>query len=150
MPINVLSTQTIGRILEGGASVCRAAGIPIAGGHTIDSVEAIYGLVALGLVHPDHVKRNADAQPGDVLVLGKPLGVGVMSAALKKGELGEAGYAQMIATTTQPEHARARPRRPARRARADRRHRLRPGRPRAGTGARRAAARCAWTGAPCR
>ena len=101
MPINVLSTQTIGRILEGGASVCRAAGIPIAGGHTIDSVEAIYGLVALGLVHPRHVKRNADAQPGDVLVLGKPLGVGVMSAALKKGKLGDAGYAQMVATTTQ-------------------------------------------------
>jgi selenide,water dikinase len=101
MPISVLSTATIGRVLEGGASVCRAAGIPIAGGHTIDSVEAIYGLVALGLVHPDHVKRNADARPGDVLVLGKPLGVGVMSAALKKGELGEAGYAQMIANTTQ-------------------------------------------------
>ncbi|MFI4931934.1 MAG: selenide, water dikinase SelD [Burkholderiales bacterium] len=101
MPINVLSTQTIGRILEGGTSVCRSAGIPIAGGHTIDSVEAIYGLVALGLVHPRQVKRNADAQPGDVLVLGKPLGVGVMSAALKKGELGDAGYAQMIAATTQ-------------------------------------------------
>ncbi|MES2716747.1 MAG: selenide, water dikinase SelD [Pseudomonadota bacterium] len=101
MPINVLSTATIGRVLEGGAAVCRAAGIPIAGGHTIDSVEAIYGLVALGLVHPDHVKRNADARPGDVLVLGKPLGVGVMSAALKKGELGAAGYDQMIATTTQ-------------------------------------------------
>jgi selenide, water dikinase len=100
MPINVLSTATIGRILEGGASICRSAGIPIAGGHTIDSVEAIYGLVALGLVHPKHVKRNADAQPGDLLVLGKPLGVGVMSAALKKGELGDAGYAQMIASTT--------------------------------------------------
>ena len=100
MPINVLSTETIGRVLEGGASVCRAAGIPIAGGHTIDSVEPIYGLVALGLVHPKRVKRNADAKPGDVLVLGKPLGVGVMSAALKKGALGEAGYAQMIATTT--------------------------------------------------
>jgi selenide,water dikinase len=101
MPINVLSTATIGRILEGGASVCRTAGIPIAGGHTIDSVEAIYGLVALGLVHPKRVKRNADARPGDLLVLGKPLGVGVMSAALKKGELGDDGYAQMIATTTQ-------------------------------------------------
>ena len=100
MPINVLSTQTIGRVLEGGASVCRTAGIPIAGGHTIDSVEAIYGLVALGLVHPRHVKRNADAQPGDVLVLGKPLGVGVMSAALKKEQLGAEGYAQMIANTT--------------------------------------------------
>jgi selenide,water dikinase len=100
MPINVLSTATIGKVLEGGASVCRTAGIPIAGGHTIDSVEAIYGLVALGLVHPKLVKRNADARAGDLLVLGKPLGVGVMSAALKKGELGDAGYAQMIATTT--------------------------------------------------
>jgi selenide,water dikinase len=100
MPINVLSTATIGRILEGGASVCRAAGIPIAGGHTIDSVEPIYGLVALGLVHPKRVKRNADARPGDVLVLGTPLGVGVMSAALKKGALSDAGYTLMIDTTT--------------------------------------------------
>jgi selenide,water dikinase len=100
MPINVLSTQTIGRVLEGGAAVCRTAGIPIAGGHTIDSVEAIYGLVVMGLVHPSRVKRNADARVGDLLVLGKPLGVGVMSAALKKGQLGEAGYAQMIANTT--------------------------------------------------
>ncbi|MDP3761095.1 MAG: selenide, water dikinase SelD [Ramlibacter sp.] len=100
MPVNVLSTATIGRILAGGESICREAGIPIAGGHTIDSVEPIYGLVALGLVHPARVKRNADAQPGDVLVLGKPLGVGVLSAALKKGALDAAGYAQMIATTT--------------------------------------------------
>jgi len=100
MPINVLSTATIGRILAGGASVCAAAGIPVAGGHTIDSVEAIYGLVALGLVHPRRVRRNADAQPGDLLVLGKPLGVGVMSAALKKGELPPEGYTRMIATTT--------------------------------------------------
>lgn len=100
MPINVLSTTTIGRILEGGASVCRDAGIVVAGGHTIDSVEAIYGLVALGIAHPDRIRRNADAQPGDVLVLGKPLGVGVMSAALKKGALDDAGYARMIASTT--------------------------------------------------
>ncbi|MBB4841714.1 selenide,water dikinase [Paucibacter oligotrophus] len=101
MPINVLSTATIGRILEGGASVCRAAGIPIAGGHTIDSVEPIYGLVALGLVHPGRVKRNADARAGDLLVLGKPLGVGVMSAALKKQALSAEGYARMMASTTQ-------------------------------------------------
>ncbi|MCG2593201.1 selenide, water dikinase SelD [Ramlibacter sp. XY19] len=100
MPISVLSTATIGKILEGGESVCKAAGIPIAGGHTIDSVEPIYGLVALGLVHPDRVKRNADARPGDVLVLGKPLGVGVLSAALKKEKLDAAGYERMIATTT--------------------------------------------------
>jgi selenide, water dikinase len=100
MPIAQLSTATIGRILEGGNSVCRDAGIPIAGGHTIDSVEAIYGLVALGLVHPKRIKRNSDARAGDRLILGKPLGVGVMSAALKKGELGDAGYAQMIASAT--------------------------------------------------
>lgn len=100
MPIKVLSTATIGRILEGGAAACRAAGIVVAGGHTIDSVEAIYGLVALGLAHPARIRRNADARPGDVLILGKPLGVGVMSAALKKGALDEAGYARMIASTT--------------------------------------------------
>ena len=100
MPINVLSTDTIGKILAGGQAVCKAAGIPIAGGHTIDSVEPIYGLVAMGLVHPRRVKRNADARVGDRLILGKPLGVGVLSAALKKEALDAAGYAQMIATTT--------------------------------------------------
>ena len=100
MPINVLSTDVIGRILEGGNAVCRAAGIPIAGGHTIDSVESIYGLVALGLVHPQRVKRNADARVGDRLVLGKPLGVGILSAALKKEQLSAEGYAQMIDSTT--------------------------------------------------
>ena len=100
MPVNVLSTQTIGKILAGGASVCNTAGIPIAGGHTIDSVEPIYGLVVLGLVHPDRVKRNDGARVGDVLVLGKPLGVGILSAALKKEKLDHAGYASMIANTT--------------------------------------------------
>jgi len=100
MPVNVLPPETIGRILAGGQDVCAAAGIPIAGGHTIDSVEPIYGLVVLGLVHPKQVKRNADARAGDRLVLGKPLGVGVLSAALKKEQLGPEGYAQMIASTT--------------------------------------------------
>ena len=101
MPINVLSLATIGRILEGGASVCRDAGIVVAGGHTIDSVEPIYGLVALGLVHPSRVKKNSGARVGDLLVLGKPIGVGVQSAALKKGALPPEGYAAMIASTTQ-------------------------------------------------
>jgi len=100
MPVGKLAPETIGRILAGGQDVCRAAGIPIAGGHTIDSVEPIYGLVALGLVHPDRVKRNAAARAGDVLVLGKPIGVGVLSAALKKNRLDAAGYARMIDTTT--------------------------------------------------
>ncbi|GMB79759.1 selenide, water dikinase SelD [Shinella zoogloeoides] len=100
MPVNTLSTATIGVILDGGAAACRAAGIPVAGGHTIDSVEPIYGLVAIGLVDPAHIKTNAGARPGDVLVLGKPLGVGIFSAALKKGALDAAGYARMIETTT--------------------------------------------------
>ena len=100
MPINVLSIEVIGRILEGGQSVCQMAGIPIAGGHSIDSVEPIYGLVVLGLAHPSRIKRNASAQEGDLLVLGKPLGVGILSAALKKEALSPEGYAQMIATTT--------------------------------------------------
>ena len=101
MPIDVLPLETIGAILRGGQDVCRDAGIPIAGGHTIDSVEPIYGLVVLGLVHPSRVKKNSGAKVGDVLVLGKPLGVGILSAALKKDALDAQGYARMIAVTTQ-------------------------------------------------
>ncbi len=100
MPVNQLPVAVIGEVVRGGQSVCREAGIPIAGGHTIDSVEPIYGLVVMGLVHPDKVRRNSDARAGDVLILGKPLGVGVLSAALKKGQLDAAGYAQLIASTT--------------------------------------------------
>ncbi|MDE2402363.1 MAG: selenide, water dikinase SelD [Burkholderiales bacterium] len=101
MPIAKLPPEVIGQVLAGGAEVCREAGIPIAGGHSIDLLEPIYGLVALGLVHPDRVRRNADGQAGDALVLGKPLGVGILSAALKKGVLGAPGYAQMLRHTTQ-------------------------------------------------
>ncbi|MFC5521555.1 selenide, water dikinase SelD [Polaromonas jejuensis] len=101
MPINVLPLETIGAILRGGQDVCRDAGIPIAGGHTIDSVEPIYGLVVLGLVHPSRVKKNSGARAGDVLILGKPLGVGILSAALKKEALGDQGYACMVAIATQ-------------------------------------------------
>ena len=100
MPLDKLPLEVIGKILAGGESVCAEAGIPIAGGHSIDVLEPIYGLVALGLVHPDKVKRNSSAKAGDVLILGKPLGVGILSAALKKGQLSEAGYAAMIESTT--------------------------------------------------
>jgi selenide, water dikinase len=100
MPLEKLPVSVIGRILEGGESVCAAAGIPIAGGHSIDTLEPIYGLVALGLVHPDRVKKNSGAQPGDALILGKPLGIGILSAALKKGRLSEAGYRAMLDWTT--------------------------------------------------
>ncbi len=100
MPIDKLPIEVIGKIIRGGESICAEAGIPVAGGHTIDSVEPIYGLVVLGLVHPSRIKRNADAKPGDKLILGKPLGVGVLSAALKKNMLDAAGYAVMIENTT--------------------------------------------------
>lgn len=100
MPIDKLPPEVIGKILAGGESICAEAGIPIAGGHTIDSLEPIYGLVVLGLVHPDRVKKNRDAQPGDMLILGKPLGVGVLSAAVKKDKLDAAGYQELIACTT--------------------------------------------------
>jgi selenide,water dikinase len=101
MPIDRLAPETIRAILEGGASVCAEAGVPIAGGHSIDSVEPIYGLVALGLVHPDKVLTNRTAQAGDVLILTKALGVGVLSAAFKQERLDPAGYAALIVSTTQ-------------------------------------------------
>src|SRR5262245_921169 len=100
MPIDRLPVDTIRRILAGGESVCSTAGIPIAGGHTIDSVEPIYGLVVIGIVDPRQLKRNAGARPGDALILGKPIGVGIYSAALKRGRLSADGYAAMLASTT--------------------------------------------------
>src|SRR5436309_7940903 len=87
MPVDRLPIDTIRRILEGGEAICTKAGIPVAGGHTIDSVEPIYGLVAIGQVDPRRIKRNIGARAGDVLVLGKPLGVGIYSAALKRQQL---------------------------------------------------------------
>src|SRR5215210_5893960 len=100
MPLEKLPVSAIAKILQGGESVCAAAGIPIAGGHSIDTLEPIYGLVALGLVHPAKVKRNSTAKAGDVLLLGKPLGIGILSAALKQGKLSDAGYAEMLRWTT--------------------------------------------------
>ena len=101
MPVDRLPLDTIRRILEGGESTCAKAGIPVAGGHSIDSIEPIYGLVAIGQVDPRRIKRNAGARSGDALVLGKPLGVGIYSAALRKQRLSPEDYAAMIFTTTQ-------------------------------------------------
>jgi selenide, water dikinase len=100
MPLEKLPVSVIRRVLEGGESVCAQAGIPVAGGHSIDTLEPIYGLVALGLVHPERVKKNSSGKAGDVLILGKPLGIGILSAAIKKGKLSAAGYAQMLDWTT--------------------------------------------------
>src|SRR5690606_18855337 len=101
MPIDRLPLDVVRRILEGGESVCASAGVPVAGGHTIDSVEPIYGLAAIGLVHPANVRGNDEARPGDGLVLAKPLGGGIASAALKKQRLDADGSAAMSASTTQ-------------------------------------------------
>ena len=100
MPINRLPIEAIRAILQGGEAVCEAAGIPLAGGHSIDSTEPIYGLVAIGIVHPDRLKKNSGARAGDQLILGKGLGVGVLAAALKKDALSADGYVQLIDTTT--------------------------------------------------
>ena len=100
MPMDKLPAEVIARILEGGASVCRDAAIPLAGGHSIDVLEPIYGLVGMGLVHPGQVKTNAGAREGDILLLTKPLGIGVLSAALKRGQLTPEAYASMLGWTT--------------------------------------------------
>jgi len=101
MPVATLPLEAIRRILDGGQSICAKAGIPVAGGHTIDTVEPIYGLVAIGVVDPERLKRNADARDGDVIILGKPLGIGIYSAALKRGALADDAYRAMLGSTTQ-------------------------------------------------
>lgn len=100
MPVNVLSPAVIRDILIGGESACRDAGIPVAGGHSIDSAEPIYGLAAIGVVAPQRLMRNSTARAGDCLVLGKALGVGIYAAALKRGMLDADGYATLIGSTT--------------------------------------------------
>ena len=100
MPMNQMPPDMVQKILSGGAQVCADAGVPVAGGHTIDAVEPIYGLAVVGLVHPDRIKRNCEANAGDDLVLGKALGVGILGAAMNKDELDSEGYRQMVDTAT--------------------------------------------------
>ena len=101
MPVDKMPAEMVREILKGGSAVCATAGIPIAGGHSIDCPEPVYGLAVIGTCHPSQVRRNSDARPGDAIILTKPIGVGIYSAAIKKGTLSPAGYAEMIATTTQ-------------------------------------------------
>jgi selenide,water dikinase len=100
MPLGKLPIETVSQILEGGASVCAEAGIPVAGGHSIDSVEPIYGLAVIGLCSPENVRRNSGARAGDALILTKGIGIGIYSAAFKKLALPDDAYAEMIASTT--------------------------------------------------
>jgi selenide,water dikinase len=100
MPLNKLDVDTVRAILAGGESICAQAGIPIAGGHSIDSAEPIYGLAAIGLCAPANVRRNTTAKVGDALILTKGIGVGIYSAAFKKEALPADAYAEMLASTT--------------------------------------------------
>ena len=100
MPVDKIPAEMVREILKGGASVCADAGIPVAGGHSIDCPEPVYGLAVIGTCRPEHVRRNADARPGDALILTKPIGVGIYSAAIKRGALSPACYREMVDTTT--------------------------------------------------
>jgi len=100
MPVDKIPIEMVRDILKGGASVCATAGIPVAGGHSIDCPEPVYGLAVIGVARPEQVRRNADAKAGDALILTKAIGVGIYSAAIKKGALPPAGYTEMIASTT--------------------------------------------------
>jgi selenide, water dikinase len=100
IPVDKIAPETVREILKGGSSVCTAAGIPVAGGHSIDVPEPIYGLAVIGICKTDEVRRNSGAKPGDALILTKALGVGVYSAAIKKNALSPEGYSEMVATTT--------------------------------------------------
>jgi selenide, water dikinase len=100
MPIDKMPTAMVREILRGGAAVCASAGIPVAGGHSIDCPEPVYGLAVIGTCRPEHVRRNSGVRAGDALILTKPVGVGIYSAAIKKGALSPQRYAEMIGTTT--------------------------------------------------
>ena len=100
MPIAAMDAQTIRNILAGGAEMCAEAGIPIAGGHSIDAPEPIYGLAVIGICAPEDVRRNGGAVVGDALILTKPVGVGVYSNAIKKGTATPDDIAEMVATCT--------------------------------------------------
>ena len=100
IPIDKMPAEMAAQILEGGKAVCAAAGIPVAGGHSIDSPEPIYGLAVTGICKPSDIRRNADAKPGDAVILTKALGVGIYAAAFKKGALPDNAYADMIASMT--------------------------------------------------
>ncbi len=99
-PVDKMPQEQIQQVLAGGVSACADAGVPVGGGHTIDAPEPIYGLAVVGLVHPGKIKRNSDGKDGDVLILGKGLGIGILGAAMSKNELDPEAYKEMVMSTT--------------------------------------------------
>jgi selenide,water dikinase len=100
LPLKQLPLEVGAEILRGGAAVCADAGIPLAGGHSVDDAELKFGLAVTGVVHPDRILTNRAARDGDLLVLTKPLGIGTMATALKAGLLGPEGVAELVRVTT--------------------------------------------------
>ena len=100
MPLGKIAPATVREILRGGASICAEAGIPVAGGHSIDCPEPVYGLAVIGTAKPGEVRRNSGAKAGDVLILTKALGVGIYSAAFKKDALPADAYEEMMGSVT--------------------------------------------------
>jgi selenide,water dikinase len=98
VPAGELPEEVVAAILSGAAEVCAEAGIPVGGGHSIDDPEPKFGLVVLGEVHPGAVWRKGGARPGDAIVLGKALGTGVVTTALKAGEAPEDVVASAVAS----------------------------------------------------
>ncbi len=100
-PVEKLSAELAQQVLDGSRKICEEAGIPLAGGHSIDSAEPIFGLAVNGLVDKKNLKKNNTAKAGDVLFMTKPLGVGILSTAQKRGLLKEEHLPVMIKQMTQ-------------------------------------------------
>ncbi|MFO1166766.1 MAG: selenide, water dikinase SelD [Rhodoblastus sp.] len=100
MPVDKIPADMVRRILDGGRAICAEAGIPVAGGHSIDCPEPVYGLAVIGTCREENIRRNSAARPGDALILTKALGVGVYSSAVKKNLIDGDMYAEMVGSMT--------------------------------------------------
>lgn len=99
-PVEKIPVEEAQRVLQGAVEICKRAGIPLAGGHSIDNPEPVFGLAVTGLVFKDHVKRNNTCREGDLLYLTKPLGTGIQATALKRGLLNPSHYPALLGNMT--------------------------------------------------
>ncbi|HEY6162576.1 MAG TPA: selenide, water dikinase SelD [Bacteroidia bacterium] len=100
-PVEKLPVELAQKVLDGARSICKEAGIPLAGGHSIDSAEPIFGLAVTGILWKEHIKKNNSVLEGDLLFLTKPLGSGILSSALKRGQLVDGDYEKLVVVMTQ-------------------------------------------------
>ena len=100
MPVDKIAPETVRLILDGGRAICAEAGIPVAGGHSIDCPEPVYGLAVIGTCREENIRRNSEAKPGDALIFTKAIGVGIYSSAVKKNLLSPENYVEMVGSMT--------------------------------------------------